>query len=70
MRALRYRGGDFFEGFMFGRDGHIQYAVCALDAPTENAAVRWSTAMLAHALPGVRVVSVERGRRHSHVDIQ
>jgi hypothetical protein len=68
-RALPYRGGDFFASFSFGRDGDVEYATCVLDAPSEDVAAHWAAAMLTHALPELRVVSVERGR-HGLVDIR
>jgi hypothetical protein len=69
LRTLRYRGGDFFENVMFGRDGDVQYAVCCLDTATEEEAVQWAAAMLTYALPGLRVVAVTPGR-HGKVDIR
>jgi hypothetical protein len=68
-RSLRYRGGDFFANALFGREGDVQYATFRLGAPTEDVAVQWATAMLAYALPGLRVVAAETGRRRA-VDIK
>jgi hypothetical protein len=61
LRALPYRGGDFFENVMFGRDRDVQYAVFRLDTTTEDEAMQWAAAMLTYALPGLRVVSISPG---------
>lgn len=68
-RSLPYRGGDFFEDALFGREGDVQYATFRLEAPTEEVAMQWAAAMLVHALPGLRVVAADTGRRGS-VDIR
>ena len=67
--ALRHRGGTFFESMMFSVKGDEQFAACTVEATSLDVAAQWAVSMLTYALPGVRVVSIEQGRRGA-VDIR
>ena len=61
-RSLPYRGGDFFEQAVFGREGAVQYATFQLEVDDEATGMQWAAAMLTHALPGLRVTGAQPGR--------